>query len=256
MRKIIAVANQKGGVGKTTTAVSLSACLAAAEYPTLLIDIDPQANSTSNLGFDSRKLKKSIYSVLIEELDINQAILQTELSYLELVPSIPKLAGAEIELVNALARENYLGKALQELKKVYKYILIDCPPSLGLLTVNALTAAKSVLIPVQCEYFALEGLSQLISTIQLIRKHLNDKLKLEGVLLTMYDGRLNLSKLVADEVKKNFKDKVFSTLINRNVRLSETPSFGKPIILYNANSRGSEDYRSLAAEIIKTDGVI
>ena len=256
MSKIIAVVNQKGGVGKTTTAVSLSACLAEAKYPTLLIDIDPQANSTSNLGFDSRKLQKSIYEVLIEELDVNQAILKTELSYLELVPSTPQLVGAEIELVSVLARENYLGKALQELKKVYKYILIDCPPSLGLLTVNALTAAKSVLIPVQCEYFALEGLGQLISTIQLIRKHLNDKLKLEGVLLTMYDGRLNLSKLVVDEVKKNFKDKVFSTIINRNVRLSETPSFGKPIILYNASSRGSEDYRSLAAEIIKTDGVI
>lgn len=250
MSKIIAIANQKGGVGKTTTAVNLTSCIAVAENSVLLIDIDPQANSTSGLGVDHKKVENGIYEVLIENFNIQKAVTETGLDYLDLVPSAARLAGAEVEMVNTMSREQILKSALPQLEKKYDYIFIDCPPSLGLLTINALTAAKSVLIPIQCEYYALEGLGQLLNTIRLVQKNLNRKLEIEGVLLTMFDHRLNLSRQVAEDVKRFFEDKVFNTVIDRNVRLSEAPSYGKPIILYDAISRGCENYMDLAEEIL------
>ncbi|MFY8160969.1 MAG: ParA family protein [Candidatus Kapaibacteriota bacterium] len=250
MGKIIAIANQKGGVGKTTTSVNLAASLAALEKKVLLIDIDPQANSSNGVGVDSKKSEYTIYEVLINSADANLAVVDTELEYLKLIPSHINLVGAEIEMINLENRERILKKALESVKDKFDYLIIDCPPSLGLLTLNSLTAADSVLIPVQCEYYALEGLGQLLNTISIVRYHLNPDLDIEGVLLTMYDSRLRLSNQVVDDVKSHFGKKVFDTLITRNVRLSESPSHGKPVLLYDAVSQGSKNYLALASEIL------
>lgn len=250
MHRIIAIANQKGGVGKTTTAVNLSSCLAAAEQKTLLIDMDPQANSTSGIGLDKNTVASSIYDVLIGHKSATEAIIPTELQFLHVIPSSISLVGAEVELVNMLSREQRLKSALAPIANQYRYIIIDCPPSLGLLTINTLTAAHSIIIPIQCEYYALEGLGQLMNTIKLVQQHLNPSLEIEGVLLTMFDGRLNLSKQVSEEVRKHFDKKVYETVISRNVRLSEAPSFGKPIILYDILSSGAENYMALTKEVM------
>jgi len=251
MGKVISIANQKGGVGKTTTAINLAASLAAIEHPTLLIDIDPQSNSTSGLGIESKSVSSSVYEVMIGGIEVEDTILQTELPFLDLVPSHINLVGAEIEMVDRNQRERILYKAIDRIRSKYDFIIIDCPPSLGLLTINSLTASNSVLIPVQCEYFALEGLGQLLNTIKIVRQHLNTALEIEGVVLTMYDTRTRLSNQVAAEVKKYFDDRVFSTVIARNVRLAEAPSFGKPALLYESTSVGAKNYLALAREIIK-----
>lgn len=253
MGRIVAIANQKGGVGKTTTAVNLSSCLALEGKRTLLVDMDPQANATSGLGVEKDKLEKSIYEVLIDQLPAQEALVKTEIELLDLLPSNIRLVGAEVELVNLLARERKLSFALEPLKDKYDFIFIDSPPSLGLLTINTLTAADSVLIPIQCEYYALEGLSQLLNTIKLVQENLNDRLEVEGVLLTMYDSRLNLANQVVEETRKYFGGKVYNTIIKRNVKLSEAPSFGKPIILYDRFSQGAENYINLAEEILNHD---
>ena len=250
MAKIIAIANQKGGVGKTTTAVNLSACLAYKGKKVAIIDIDPQGNTTSGLGIDKKTIGKSIYDVLINDENINAALIDTVLENLKLCPSNIQLVGAEIELVSVISRETKLKEAIQEIKKDFNFIFIDCPPSLGLLTLNALTAADTILVPIQCEYFALEGLSQLMNTVKLVQRHLNPAIVVEGVVLTMFDARTNLSIQVVEEVKKYFKNKVYQTIIPRNVRLSEAPSFGLPIILYDAKSKGAECYLELAQEVI------
>ena len=250
MAKIIAVANQKGGVGKTTTAVNLSACLAYLGEKTLLVDNDPQGNSSSGLGIDKGHIGKSIYDVLISEIDINATIKKTMLENLFICPANIQLAGAEIELVNQIMRESRLKSSLNGIRDDYDYIIIDCPPSLGLLTLNSLTAADTILVPIQCEYYALEGLAQLMNTVKLVRKHLNPGLEVEGVVLTMFDARTNLSLQVVEEVRKYFNDKVYGTIIPRNVRLSEAPSYGLPIILYDNTSKGAESYNNLAKEVI------
>lgn len=251
MSRIISIANQKGGVGKTTTAINLSSSLAAAEKRTLLIDIDPQANSSSGIGIEDKS--KSVYEVLIGNAEIEDSITSTYMPHLDILPSNINLVGAEIEMVDVDHREALLRNAINRIKDQYDYVIIDCPPSLGLLTLNALTASDSVLIPVQCEYFALEGLGQLLNTINIVKKHFNSKLTIEGVLLTMFDTRLRLSHQVTEEVKKYFGDKVFDTIINRNVRISEAPSYGKPVILYDAISSGSKNYMKLASELISNN---
>ena len=251
MGKVISIANQKGGVGKTTSSINLAASLAAIEHPTLIIDIDPQSKTTSGLGIDISTVTNSIYEVMIGSAEINDTIRQTELDFLDLVPAHINLVGAEIEMIDRDQRERILTKALAELRDKYDFIIIDCPPSLGLLTINALTASDSILIPVQCEYFALEGLGQLLNTIKIVRQHLNPSLDIEGVALTMYDTRTRLSNQVAEEVKRYFDDRVFKTVIARNVRLAEAPSFGKPALLYDSTSMGAKNYLALASEIIK-----
>ncbi len=250
MAKVISIANQKGGVGKTTTAVNLSACIAQKGKKVLLIDIDPQGNATSGLGVEAHK-DKSIYNVLVEDLDIIETIRPTVVKKLDVCPANINLAGAEIELVSMVSRENRLKNAVDLIRDKYDYILIDCPPSLGLITLNAFTASDSVLVPIQCEYYALEGLGQLVNTIKLVQKHLNKDLEIEGVVLTMFDSRTNLSTEVANEVEKYFGNKVFQTIIPRNIRLSEAPSHGLPITLYDADSKGAEKYKKLAKELIK-----
>jgi chromosome partitioning protein len=253
LAKIISIANQKGGVGKTTTAINVSSLLAAAEKKTLLIDIDPQANSSSGLGVNNHT--PSVYEVLIGANSTSEVIIETYMPFMDLLPSNINLVGAEIEMVDLPHRESLLRNAIKEGSDKYEFIIIDCPPSLGLLTLNALTASNSVLIPVQCEYFALEGLGQLLNTINIVKQHFNKELSIEGVLLTMFDSRLKLSHQVAEEVKKYFGDKVFKTIIHRNVRISEAPSFGKPIILYDAVSSGSRNYMALASELLERNEI-
>ncbi|MFD1019415.1 ParA family protein [Thalassobacillus hwangdonensis] len=250
MGKVIAIANQKGGVGKTTTAVNLSACLAYLNHKVLLVDIDPQGNATSGVGVNKGEMDQCIYNVLVEDADASKVCTSTMVENLDVIPATIQLAGAEIELVPTISREVRLKQALDEVKDNYDYVIIDCPPSLGLLTINSLTASDSVVIPVQCEYYALEGLSQLLNTVRLVQKHLNKDLMIDGVLLTMLDARTNLGIQVIEEVKKYFQDKVYGAIIPRNVRLSEAPSHGQPIILYDAKSRGAEVYLDLAKEVI------
>lgn len=250
MVKVIAIANQKGGVGKTTTSVNLSACLADQGKKVLLVDLDPQGNSTSGLGHNKATMKYSVYDALVNDVSAETLLVDTDLANLKLIPANIQLAGAEIELVTVMSRETKLKRVLDKIKFQFDYVIIDCPPSLGLLTINSLTAANSVIVPIQCEFYALEGLTQLMNTVSLVQKNLNPALTLEGVVLTMFDARTNLSIQVVDEVKKHFRHKVYQTIIPRNVRLSEAPSHGQPVILYDPKSKGAEVYNDLAREVI------
>lgn len=255
MGKVIAIANQKGGVGKTTTAMNLAASLAVLEYKSLVIDADPQANTTSGLGFDPSGIKDSIYECMVDESDINDIIIQTEIENLFLVPSHINLVGAEVEMVNLENREEKMREVIGEIKEKFDFIIIDCSPSLGLITINALTAADSVIIPVQCEYFALEGLGKLLNTIKIIQTRLNQNLEIEGILLTMYDVRLRLSNQVVEEVRMHFKNMTFETIIPRNIKLSESPSFGLPVVAFDATGKGAVAYLNLANEIATKNGM-
>ncbi len=255
MAKIVAIANQKGGVGKTTTAINLSACLAYLNKKTMLIDLDPQGNSTTGLGIDKRNISLSAYDIIINDKTVEDVVIPTVQNNLVICPSNINLAGAEVELVSQISRESRLADALEPVLSKYDYIMIDCPPSLGLLTLNALTAANTVLVPIQCEYFALEGLSQLMETIKIVQRRLNTSLSVEGVVLTMFDSRTNLSIEVAEEVRRHFSDRVYQTVIPRNVKLSEAPSYGLPIVMYDKNSKGAEAYLNLAQEFIRISGI-
>lgn len=255
MGKIIAIANQKGGVGKTTTAINLAASFAALEYKTLLIDADPQANSTSGIGYDPREVKNSIYETILANIEPEDAIIKTEIPFLDMMPSHIDLVGAEIELINLPDREWMMKRSLEKIKDKYDFIIIDCSPSLGIITVNALVASNSIIVPVQCEYFALEGLGKLLNTIKIVQTNLNPDLEIEGILLTMYDMRLRLSNQVVEEVKTHFQKLVFDTIIQRNIRLSEAPSFGVPALLHDAASKGAINHLNLAKEILYKNGM-